>query len=278
VHGPKIFARSLSVAATPDKFGNRWQYHSRSDRHSKIGCWGILFDLLLESSLLRKHFADGVIGFGVNHEMRDFKTNRKKNLDLVVCSPGGDWLPGTLADLVDDYAIELDPAERSLLKGLPVARRVPVGMVKMALEAKACMTEHVKAIPRLYDELNSSHQAIHGAVAHAIAVGFAVVNLSETFVSTDRNKVRLTRKNRVVTTHKQPHVAERVVEKLREIPRRDKVSEEGFDALGIVAVECRNDGSPVEIWPDPPAPQPGDIFEYDAMIRRVADAYEARNK
>lgn len=65
---------------------------------------------------------------------------------------------------------------------------------------------------------------------------------------------------------------------LREIPRRTRASEEGFDALGIFAVRCRNDGTPVVLWPDPPAPQPGDIFEYDAMIRRVADAYEARHK
>lgn len=63
-----------------------------------------------------------------------------------------------------------------------------------------------------------------------------------------------------------------------QIPRRAKTSEEGFDALGIVAVRCRNDGTPVEIWLDPPAPQPGDIFEYDAMVSRVADAYEARFK
>lgn len=69
-----------------------------------------------------------------------------------------------------------------------------------------------------------------------------------------------------------------VVDKLREIPRRARTNEEGFDALGIVAVSCRNDGTPVELWLDPPAPQPGDIFEYDAMIRRVADAYEARHK
>jgi hypothetical protein len=148
----------------------------------------------------------------------------------------------------------------------------------MALEAKACMTEHVKAIPRLYDELSSSHQAIHGAAAHAIAVGFAVVNLAETFLSPGRNKFPLTPGNPVITRHKQPHVAGRVVEKLREIPRRTKFTEEGFDALGVLAVRCKNDGTPVDLYPDPPAPQPGDIFEYDAMIRRVADAYEANYK
>jgi uncharacterized RmlC-like cupin family protein len=38
-----------------------------------------------------------------------------------------------------------------------------VGAVLIALEAKACMTAHVKALPRLYDELNSSHQCVHGS-------------------------------------------------------------------------------------------------------------------
>jgi hypothetical protein len=48
-----------------------------------VACWGVLFDLLLESELLRSHFGDGTLAFGVNHEMRDFKQNRKKNLDSV---------------------------------------------------------------------------------------------------------------------------------------------------------------------------------------------------
>jgi hypothetical protein len=278
VQGPKIFARSLSVAVTLDEYGNRWQYHSRSDRHSKIGCWGILFDLLLESSLLRKHFAEGTLAFGVNHQMREFKTNKRKNLDIVLCSPGGEWLRGTFADLVSEYSIKLDSAERSLLSELPVARRSPVGMVRMALEAKACMTAHVAAIPRLYDELNSSHQAIHGAAANAIAVGFAVVNLAPTFISSERNRYFLGSTPAKINRHSQPHAAERVVAMLRDFPRRTKTTDEGFDALGIVAVSCKNDGSPVQVWDPPPAPQPGDVFEYDAMIRRVADAYEARYK
>ena len=58
----------------------------------------------------------------------------------------------------------------------------------MALEAKACMTAHQRALPRLYDELNSSHLTVHGATDQAIAAGFAMVNIAGQYLSPDLNK------------------------------------------------------------------------------------------
>jgi hypothetical protein len=136
------------------------------------------------------------------------------------------------------------------------------------------MTEHVKALPRLHDELNSSHLTIHGSTNNAIAVGFAMVNASETFISPDRKYDRATNAP-AFTVHDQPRVTRRVIEKLREIPRRTKGTEEGFEAFGVVVVQMVNDGSPVRLLTTPPAPQPGDIFEYSAMIRRTVGLYEA---
>ncbi len=86
--GPEILARSMTATRIPDQFGNLWQYHSRSDRHSKIACWAAFFDLLNTSALLRSHVTEGKVIFGVNHTMRDFKTRRKKDLDLVIARPG----------------------------------------------------------------------------------------------------------------------------------------------------------------------------------------------
>ncbi len=277
MRGPQILVRSLTSANIGSKTSpNVWQYHSRSDRHSKIACWGILFDLLLESQRLRDHFADGTLAFGVNHEMRDFRQNRKKNLDLVVCTPGEPGKRRTLTDLVDKYGVELEAGDRSALASLPPIREAPVGTVRIALEAKACMTEHVKAIPRLHDELNSSHLTIHGSAAHAIAVGFAMVNISDEFVSSDRNKADMKLVPAVVTSHDQPRVARRVIEKLHELPRRSKSSDDGFDAFGIVVVDMKNDGGPVRLVTTPPAPQSRDIYEYGSMIRRTCDLYSAR--
>ena len=279
MHGPQILVRSLSRPAIRQK-GSKylWQYHSRSDRHSKIACWGILFDLLRESAVLRRHFEDGTLAFGVNHEMADFKANRRKNLDLVICTPREGGTGRTLADLLPKYEMELTPKERAEFSKLPSVREAPVGAVRIALEAKACMTEHGKALPRLHDELNSSHLSIHGAANHAVAIGFAMVNAAETFVSSDLNKLDLTKVRATVTHHDQPRATERVLEKLHQLPRRTKLTEEGFDAFGVVVVECRNDGSPVRLVERPPAPQPGDIFEYAAMIRRAVDLYESRHR
>ena len=76
LRGPDIVFRTLSRPGMRDSFGNPWQYHSRSDRHSKLACWCMLFDLLLESPVLVGNVARGLVGFGLNHEMRDFRTGR----------------------------------------------------------------------------------------------------------------------------------------------------------------------------------------------------------
>ena len=252
------------------KKDTKLQYHPRSDRHSKVACWGLMFDLLLSSELLRRRVESGAVGFGINHEMSDFKNNRKKNLDLVVCVPrhgeGADS-PETFADLARRYQISLSAVEKRALADLPSFSAAPVGAVQVALEAKACMTEHLKARPRLYDELNSSHQTIHGASEFAIAAGFAMVNIAETFKSPGKAEV---------TKHRQPDVTARVIEKLKELPRRANQKDEGFDALAIVVVDCANDGREVRLWSKEPAPQVGDIFHYETMVQRLAQLYESR--
>jgi hypothetical protein len=273
--GPGILARSMSIPRIADKFGNVWQYHSRSDQHSKVACWALLFDLLHQCPLLREHVANGKIGFGINHEMRDFKNNRSKYLDLVICTPGSTTYSQemTFVDLAEQYHVDLTREQRVQLAGYPSLSRVAVGSVHLALEAKAAMTEHIKALPRLFDELNSSHLAIHGSADFAIAAGFAVVNYSATFVSSDRNKHNLTTYTSVVTTHKQPKATERTIKKLEEIPRRTHGGADGFDALGIVVLELTNDGAPVTVVTQPPAPAPADVWYYDQMIRRIASLY-----
>jgi hypothetical protein len=271
VNGPDILVRTLTVPVAMGKSKGMWQYHSRSDRHSKVACWGILFDLLGACSLLADHVRQGKIVFGINHEMRDFKLNRRKNLDLVLCSPASGPRKGMrFDDLVDRYKIVLSDHEKSVLETLPALECATVGTVCCALEAKACMTEHMKARPRLYDELNSSHQTIHGASDMVIAVGFVMVNVAREFISPGRTGGE-------VSVHRQPEVTQKVIAKVEELPRRASTGQEGFDAMSISVVDCRNDGvSPVTLVTGPPSPQPGEIFQYDSMIRRVAHVYESR--
>jgi len=276
--GPQIIARALSVPAIEDRYGNLWQYHSRSDRHSKIACWCIMFDLLSNCPLMRTHADAGKIWFGINHQMVDFKNDRPKDLDLVVSTGAFVARKGrsrTLADLRDNYKIKLSEKEANHLGGLPAIREGQVGSVLVALEAKACMTAHQRALPRFYDELNSSHLTVHGATDQAIAAGFAMVNAAEQFLSTDLNK-RNFPSDPEWSYHKQPKDAQIAVDKVRQIPRRSATGTDGYDALAILLVHCRNDGSPVELVDDPPAPRPGQIYHYDNMIDRLAHIYATR--
>lgn len=280
MYGPKILARTLSNPTRRDRFGNSWQYHSRSDHHSKVACWGIVFDLLISSPLLRRHVEEGRVCFGINHEMRDFVHDRKKNLDLVLCTPssgGKKRSPQSLAGMVDEYGIELDDREGAQLQSLPTLARAPVGSVLLALEAKACMTAHQRALPRLYDELNSSHLTVHGATDQAIAVGFAMVNIADRYLSPDLNK-----KNRVTdpewSAHQQPRDAGLAIDKIKQLPKRSKTGDVGYDALAIVVADFTNDGSQVRLFEERPAPQPGDIYHYASMVDRLSHIYSTRFK
>jgi len=276
VHGPDILARFLSRPGPPDKYGNRWQYHSRSDRHSKVGCWGVALDLLATSSLLRRHVETGKVVLGVNHTMTDFATGRKKDLDLVIARPAGtpDAAARTFVGLADRYGIELTDLEQGILDALPAFPVAPVGAVLVALEAKACMTAHVKSLPRLYDELNSSHLCVHGASRQALAIGYIHVNNADEFLSPVVNNYPLTDREPQVTRHRQPADTLRVLHKVAEIPRRSASSENGFDGVGVTVLRLRNDGGPVEIVTEPPAPGPGDSFHYGSMIVRMANEYD----
>jgi hypothetical protein len=148
--------------------------------------------------------------------------------------------------------------------------------VHVALEAKACMTAFAKARPRLYDELNSSHLAIHGNSPHTIAAGLGMVNVAPRFLSPLLNPFDLSMREPVWSGHTQPRDAASVVQKLRELPRRSRDQEEGYDALTIIVVHCRNDGTPVSLLTEPPAPQPGDVYHYAMTVHRVAQLYEQK--
>lgn len=274
--GPDILVRALSQPHVADKFGNVWQYHSRSDHHSKVACWVILFDLLQHSSALPAHIADDKVVFGINREMRDFRTNRKKDLDLVIARPSTTALKkpaATMQVLAERWGIDLTDAQRTKLDDLAPLREGLAGNVLIALEAKACMTAHIKALPRLFDELTSSHLTVHADTHRALAVGYLLVNDSPTFLSPDMNKYDLTEREPTVNTHP-AHATQRTVDKILQIDRRTTADGTGFDALGITVISLRNDGSPVTLTTAPPAPSPQDVHSYERMIGRLAQSYD----
>jgi hypothetical protein len=104
-----------------------------------------------------------------------------------------------------------------------------------------------------------------------------MVNVAETYLSPDLNK-----KNRQSdpewSRHKQPRAAQLAVDKIRQLPRRSKVGDVGYDAISIVVIEMANDGSPVLLVENPPAPPKGDIYNYESMISRLSGIYATRFK
>lgn len=292
MHGPDILARTLSIKTTgagskPFAHGNAWQYHSQSDRHSKVACWGLTLDLLTRCELLRTHVADGKVGLGINHEMRDFRNNKKKNLDMVLCriapshgdAGSSEKVRGAhdFAALAPAYGLALSAADQSALAHLPTLRLAKVATVLVATEAKAAMTAFLKARPRLKDELTSSHQTVHGDNESAIAAGLVLINGAPSFVSPAMNKHDLGRNKPVVTRHRQPDDAQKIVSGLRDIQRRSSPKDTGFDALGVVVIDCRNDGSTItRITAHPPAPTAADDFDYARFVDRIAHLYSTR--
>ncbi len=278
MRGPAIIARTLSLPTVVDGAGRRWQYHSRSDRHSKVACWAVLFDLLQTSSVLRRHVAAGRVAFGINRRINDFASGRKKDLDLVVARTDGAGAGANkafdLVALAADWDVDLNTEDRAVLNDIPIAGTSSSGAtVLVALEAKATMTAHVRALPRLYDELTSSHATVHGDNGDALAIGFVLVNMADTFISPGRQTPGL---DAVVNPHNQPQDTLRTIAKLREILRRPgpRSPQAGFDALGVLVLDLVNDGSPVTVVTAPPAPQPGEDFYYDRMVVRAAHLYD----
>jgi hypothetical protein len=227
-----------------------------------------MFDLLANSSLLRRHVEEGKVVFGLDHQMHDYAANRSKNLDLVVARPhGAGWTrhrrPRRFSDLPDLYDMHLTQSQRSKLATLPDPVEGAVGAVHLALEAKACMTAFSKSYPRLYDELNSSHAVIHGASNRALAIGLAIINVADEFVSP------VGKRNR----HNQPRDALGAIAKVEQLPRRAGDEGVGYDGLGIVLLDIPNDGSPVTLADQPRVPV---NYEYERMIIRVANEYDVR--
>lgn len=208
-------------------------------------------DLVTACELLRAHATSGVVAYGINLK-HVWPSGKAKTLDLAIGIPNARSLPGESSS---------------------VMRRVDaLTEVLIACEAKTVMTEHGKSQPRVFDELSSSHEIVHGGRMGAIAAGITVVNIAATFVSPLRQREGA---SLYVSTHKQPHVAERMVHHLKGLVVREQPEGVGFDAYCTIVVDCDNQG-PTKLHVAAPAPQPGDLDHYETFVRRIAAFYEDR--
>lgn len=268
--GPSILADTMSIATAKGRSGVKWQYHSRSDSHSKAACWTVLLDLLEECDVFRKHATEGKIGFAINHVMVG---KIPKTLDLIICRIPTIARKGTrrtFLELGKEIGIVIDPAISDRVSALPVLleeKRDDVSEVLIALEAKACMTEHSKSLPRLFAEILATGFLAKQAVPGCLTVAYAVVNAATTFVTPSTGHA-----NR----HDQPRDAHLVVEMLGSAVPTATEQRFGFDAIGATVVDCRNDGSPVSLVGGAPAPGPRDHHQYDRMVQLLCSRYRER--
>lgn len=270
--GPLILAKTMSVATKRGKEARAWQYHSRSDGHSKVACWTVLFDLLRECDVLRQHAERGRIGFGINHTMVG-PINKTLDLVLTIVPPNRVGTGrASLADLADRYGIPLNEEERKIMLALPRVEedaRTDVSEVAIALEAKACMTAHLKSLPRLHAEILATGYLAKKAAPRCITVSYSMVNAADTFISPGVQGS--------VNRHDQPEDARRVVEMLgTALPLARDLKNFGFDVIGTTVVHCKNDGSPVTILTNSPAPSTSDHHHYERMIRSICAEYRSR--
>ena len=272
MYGPDIVARTVSKPTRRGKKRRAWQYHGRSDVHSKIACWAVLFDLLDSCDVFADHAAQGKVSFAVNHLLVG---PISKKLDLVVCK-----IPKrrkassrrTFAQVGAHFGIQLSADEREILNALPTMAEElssDVSEVLVALEAKACFTDHVGAMPRLHAEILATGYLAKQAARRCITVSYTLVNGARTFVSPG--------KRGTVKQHNQPHDAEVVLGMLgRAIPRAHDQPRFGYDVIGASLIDCNNDGSPVLVINAPPAPQATDFIYYERMIHTLCSDYRSK--
>jgi hypothetical protein len=270
--GPTILARTMSVPTKRGNAAKAWQYHSRSDTHSKAACWTVLFDLLLQCDVVREQAEKGLLGFRINHVMVG-PINKTLDLVVTVVPPGRTLADrATFADLVSKYGIQLNQAESEQLSALPSVpedRRDDVSEVAIALEAKACMTEHLKSLPRLHAEILATGYLARMASPRCITVSYSMVNAADTFVSPSGKGI--------ANEHAQPEDSQRVVAMLgTAIPLARQARDIGYDVVGVTVIECRNDGSPVLVSNGPSAPKTSDHHHYERMIRSLCSEYRSR--
>lgn len=272
VRGPDILANTLNVPTRRGSSESPWQYHSRSDLHSKVACWTVLFDLLRECDHFRSRAEQGWVGFRINHEIVG-PINKTLDLVVTVADPNSKAKARrTFADLVAAYGIVLDASDWKALHSLPIIFEDALDEVRevsIALEAKACMTAHSGALPRLHAEILATGYLAKLGVPNCITVSYTLINVADTFCAPP---------NGAIAQHVQPRDAQAVVSMVsKALPWASVPGERfGYDAIGVTLIDCANDGSPVTVEKGRPAPKTSEPVHYEQMIKKTCSAFRGR--
>lgn len=237
--------------AAPEEFVQHLRaggYHPRSNAHSNALNEAVLRDLLTRCPKIRQHFDEGLLVYELN--VKVIFQGSEWNVDLVIGSPPAGFSP---------------PGA-----GQEITRHRP-STIRIAVEAKAVMTEHGKARRNRQRDLDSFHQFVHRVNQNIVAGALTVVNIAERFRSPLRRGD--------ITTHK--NVRQLVTDTLaliRHLPvRSETTSGAGLEANGAIVVNHDNIDNPAaRLVTAAPAPQVGDPLHYDAFIQHICDQYTRR--
>ncbi len=237
------------------------QYHPRSDAHSNALGEYILDDLVATCPGIKKHAAAGQLVYDLNFKIHAGAS--EWNIDLVLGAPPG--------------------RPRKPPPGQAIARASP-SSIRVAVEAKAIMTEHGKAQRNRQRDLDAYHAHIHSYDNDAVAAAIALINIAPRFSSPLRNAVTQCPKcrhmftPRKITLHKNPaDLVEVGVSLFRAIPTRSTTSGPGAEAVCVIVLDYTNEpGSTAAVRTGRPAPQVGDPLHYDRFIQAICQRYTQR--
>jgi hypothetical protein len=221
-------------------------YHPRSDKHSNSLAQAIVDDLIRHCPAIRDRALRGEIVYSLNWTLRAGTADW--NVDLVLGPP---------------------PLEARDPKSSAAIERASPSTVQIAIEIKAVMTEHRKAVKNRKRDLEAHHEHIHNYDNNAIAGGVLVINAAETFQSPLRPQITVHRDSAALVTH--------CVSELRAVSSRGGPKGYGLDAKCAIVVSVDNVDRPsAKFMALAPAPALGDPLHYDAFIRTVCDQYTRR--
>lgn len=222
------------------------RYHPRSNKHSNALAECIVGDLLRSCASMAQKAAEGKLVCDLNNTI--MVNNTDWNIDLVFGTPA--------------LGESIAPTPPSLI------RRAMPATILVAIELKAVMTEHHKAVRNRKRDFEAHHSHVHAYKQGAFAGGVLLINGSERFKSP-------TRAADDITTHRN-HMAqvEHCVAEMRAVATRPGPSGIGLDGKAAIVVDCDNmNPETFRYVTGKPAPQLGDPMYYDAFIQGICNYF-----
>ena len=204
--GPNILVDSFTSRGVTCGY----QYNSRSDWHSVLTCWTAIFDLLRHArdkaaggmpSSLWQDLKAGRLGFGINHTIVSHA--QEKRIDIVICEviPTLGFKGKNFADIPKKHSFAINQSDDitflNEIKTLPFYEvdSAHMGEVRIAIEAKAAMSDLVKAIPRLFAEILATGIIVRDAQTHrawgkTVVASVNLINTATAFKSSTKGEVK----------------------------------------------------------------------------------------